>query len=335
MRIAILGRTHLLYDSVRPLIEAGHDIACILTCGEAPEYSRSAVDFENLAAELNVPFLATDRLNDENVISWVRDKRPDIGASINWRTIIGTRFRNLFKHGIINVHLGDLPRYRGNATANWAILNGEKETMLTLHLMSNSLDAGPILLKEPIPITDETYIGDILESAAKLTPTMLIQAVDGLTDGRLTPEPQPDDPRLALRCYPRLPVDSEIDWRTPADQIARLVRGSAEPFGGTYTYLNRDKLTIWRAHAEKPRTPILGIPGQVAEVRRTNGEVAIITGDGFLVATEIELDDGGRNVASDIITSSRTRLGMDMAAEVIRLQTLLKEMNHREKELVE
>jgi len=331
MRVGVIGRTHLLYNAVVPLREAGHEIACIITCREGPEYRRTAADFENLARELSVPFLVTEWVNRPEAITWVGECRPDIGVSINWRTVIDGEFRSLFPHGIINVHFGDLPRYRGNATPNWAILNGESRAVLTLHLMSDQLDAGPILLQEEVSINDDTCIGDIYDAADKLIPPLLVKAVDGLQNGTLAAQPQSEDQRLALRCYPRLPRDGEIDWRLAAAQIGRLVRASAEPFAGAYTYTGTGKLTVWRARPEKAAISFLGVPGQVAEVRKAQGEVAVVTGEDFLILEQVEFQGTGRRAASEIINSIRTRLGMDVTGEIHRLNLRLEELLNRDK----
>jgi len=308
---------------VAPLAAAGHEPACIVTCAAAPEYRRTADDFRRLAEELNCPFLHTERINSPEALTFIGKTQPDIGVSVNWRTIVGRKCRNLFPLGIINVHLGDLPRYRGNATPNWAIINGESKTVVTLHLMAAALDAGPIVLQRDIPIESTTYIGDVYDRAAELAPAMLVEAVAGLADKSLVPRPQDDNPATTLRCYPRLPRDSEIDWRLTADHLGRLVRASSRPYRGAYTYIEGDKLTIWRAHAEAAPGPYLGTPGQVAEVRPKTGEVAVISGDGFLVLERVGRADEPERPAADVITSNRTRLGLDIAAELMRIKKAL------------
>jgi methionyl-tRNA formyltransferase len=126
----------------------------------------------------------------------------------------------------------------------------------------------------------------------------------------VTPRPQSDDPDDSLRCYPRIPEDSRIDWSLPADRLARLVRASAEPLPGAYTFLDRERLTVWRARAEPAPNPYLGTPGQVTERRPSEGEVAVATGDEFLVLETVEMQDTGRVPATEAIRSHRTRLGM-------------------------
>jgi UDP-4-amino-4-deoxy-L-arabinose formyltransferase/UDP-glucuronic acid dehydrogenase (UDP-4-keto-hexauronic acid decarboxylating) len=238
---------------------------------------------------------------------------------MNWPTLIGRELRERFGHGVINAHPGDLPRYRGNACPNWAILNGETEVVLTLHLMSDELDAGPVLLKRPFPLGAGTYVGAVYEFLAVAVPEAFVEALDALERGELRATPQPEDPSLALRCYPRRPADSRLDWRLAADALARLVRASAEPFAGAFTHLDGRRLTVWRAHPAALSTPSLGVTGQVVGIDRAAGTVDVLTADGVLVLEDTELEGAGRGPASEAVGSLRARLGVGVEDEFERL----------------
>lgn len=331
MKLVVLSRGRYLFHAIEPLIHAGHEIRAIATGNESPGYDITSRDYREQAASLNIPFLHTANINSEKAISWLREHNADLAISMNWHTIINQECRSLFKHGIINIHIGDLPRYRGNATPNWSLLNGEDKAVLTLHIMDNDLDAGPILLQHNIPITEATYIGTIYQEAEEKIPELLIQAIESLANSDTLPQTQSSDSSASLRCYPRLPRDGEINWNDSADHICRLVRASAEPFAGAFTYLGCEKITIWRARMEIPATPYLGVPGQVTDINRENGEVTVICGDRFLVIEEVEINDTGRSKADCVIISIRCRLGMDMPAEILRLNQLLKEITGGDK----
>ena len=163
MRVVAIGRTKNLYNSIIKVKEGVHDVVLIITCQESPGYQTVAQDFKLLAEKLGIECIQTERINSEEIIQRIRKKRPDIGISVNWRTIIGQDVISCFPYGIINAHAGDLPRYRGNATPNWAIINGEKRIVLTLHLMTAELDAGPVVLQREMPISDNTYISEVYE----------------------------------------------------------------------------------------------------------------------------------------------------------------------------
>jgi methionyl-tRNA formyltransferase len=308
MRIAAIGRTEILYNTILKIHNSSHTLDVIVTCGAEDFYTKDEDDFRELAAKQNIDFIETTSLNTDSALKSLEGRDLDVAVSVNWKTLIRPPVFNTFEHGILNYHAGDLPRYRGNATMNWAIIEGEDEVVHTVHRMDEGLDTGLIFLQRPTPLDEETYIRDIYEDARQIVPEMFLQVADGIEAGSVSPRPQPDDPAEALRCYPRKPEDSEIDWDEPAEQIHRVVRASAEPLFGAYTHFKGEKMRVWRSHVESPPTPFLGTPGQVAERRPDHGEVAVLTLDEFLVLEEVETETHGRQQATDIITSNRDRL---------------------------
>ena len=335
MRIAALGRTQWLLDSIRACVEAGHQIVLIGTSQAEREYSVTQRDFKRLAEELKCSFFCDTALHKPEYIQMIRESRAEIAISVNWQTMIGQRILDQFKYGVINAHAGDLPRFKGNACPNWALLSGEEKVVLTLHLMDATLDGGPILLQREFPIRSETYIGEVYQFMSKNIPSMFVEVLEGWTSGTVVPRPQPDDPKLWLRCFPRFPRDGEVDWHRSANELSRLVLASAEPLAGAYSFLNTKKITIWRAHPEELPYNYLGVPGQVIEIRHESGNVAVLTGEGLLVLEEIEIAGEKRGPASHWIESTRIRLGLDLAQAVMhlddRITQLEKKLNERAK----
>jgi methionyl-tRNA formyltransferase len=329
MKVAALGRTQSLYDAIQAVRARGHEIVLIGTCPAAPEYRVTERDFEALAAQLGCPFFCDTAINKPEYRAMARESGAEVAISVNWMTLIGADMLGTFPHGVVNAHMGDLPRYRGNATPNWAILNGEPQVVLTLHQMATDLDAGAILLQQAYPLTSTTYIGNVYQFINETLPTLFADLIDGLENGSITPRPQPDDPALSLRCFPRLPVDSQIDWTNPADELARLVRASAEPFAGAYTFWNGEKVIVWRAYPDRLPYPYLGAPGQAAERRTQSGEVVILTGDGVLVLQEVETATEGRKPAAQIIRSLRARLGTSVETELALLRQQVQDLTQQ------
>ncbi|PPJ63036.1 hypothetical protein [Cuspidothrix issatschenkoi] len=155
---------------------------------------------------------------------------------------------------------------------------------------------------------------------------MFVELLDGIANSNIIPQEQPSDPALSLRCFPRLPQDGEINWQQSAQDLAKLVRASAEPFAGAYSFLNGEKVTIWRVHPEPIDYPYLGVPGQVIEIRYETKEVAVLTSDGMLILEEIETLKKGRRRSSDIIKSCRVRLGMNVSDEISQLKQRITEL---------
>jgi UDP-4-amino-4-deoxy-L-arabinose formyltransferase/UDP-glucuronic acid dehydrogenase (UDP-4-keto-hexauronic acid decarboxylating) len=307
MRFAILGRTRWLLDAARLAMQRGHDLVLVGTCAAAPEYSLTEADFERLAAEAGCPYFCDARINDDRHVRAARASGAEIALSVNWLTLFGAEIIAAFPHGILNAHAGDLPRYRGNACPNWAILNGEDHVGLCVHRVVPELDAGPVVLRTRYPLGPDTYIGDVYAFLNVEIPRMLVAAMEGLVSGKLEAVPQPEDPALSLRCFPRLPDDGLIDWREPAEMIGRLVRASAEPFAGAFTYLDGKRLRVWRARPDRLPYPWCGVPGQVAAI--ADEKITVLCGQGTVfVVTEVQLGTE-RLPPGRLIKSTRARLG--------------------------
>lgn len=311
MRFVAFGRTKMLHSTIEALVASGHVPRLIGTCRASTESPVKSSDFAELAARLGVDFFDSAAINSDTVFAALARADADVAVSVNWLTVVGARVCGLFRHGVLNAHAGDLPRYRGNAPYAYAILQKEPFMGVCIHRMEPGvLDSGPVLVRRRVRITEAIHVGDLIETCERLVPDMFCDALRGLDTGTITPLAQPTDPALALRCYPRKPEDCLINWSRPAAQICRLVRASSRPFSGAFTFFEGRRVTIWRAHAEPSPSPYLGVPGQVVE-RRASGEVLVLTPEGFVVIEEMSGADGTIIVPSQLVKSLRQRFGFD------------------------
>lgn len=288
MRIAIIGRTEILYETVGLLSAQGYEIGLVITAKESPEYTRRSEDFRALADELNVPFVHTARIDEHT--EFIRSLKPmDIGVSVNYSGIISQRVIDIFPLGILNAHAGDLPRYRGNACQAWAILNREERIGLCVHRMiGGELDSGDIICRDYLPIDIHTKVTVAYAWMAERIPPLFLEAVERLcADPSYVLEIQSKNVADALWCYPRRPEDGRIDWARTAEDILRLVNASNRPFPGAFCYLEGRKVVVWDA-ALAPHENFLAVPGQITEIRDDYIEVA--AGKGKLRLREIECD---------------------------------------------
>jgi UDP-4-amino-4-deoxy-L-arabinose formyltransferase/UDP-glucuronic acid dehydrogenase (UDP-4-keto-hexauronic acid decarboxylating) len=306
VKVAIIGRTEVLYDTALRLREAGHDIVCILTAKEAPEYARTDADFRELAASWGIPFAQGAKIIDH--ADFLASARADIAVSINFTGVVPQSVIDLFPFGVLNAHGGDLPRYRGNACQAWAILNGEERIGLCIHRMiGGELDSGDIITRDYLPIDMRTKITAVWKWIAKQTPALMLEAVSRLSaDPSYVLEVQSQDPSKALRCYPRRPEDGLIDWNAPAAGVLRLVNASNRPYPGAFTFLDGEKVIVWDAELVDDGELSLAVPGQVTKITERFVEVACRTGKIRLL--EVEVNKAVCSPASRI-TSIRKRLG--------------------------
>lgn len=307
MKIGIIGRSELLYNTVLLLEETGHEIVGIVSCKAAPEMLVDENDFEELAVRLNTKFLYDPKISYENALTFFGDS-CDLGVSINYSGIIPKDVIDIFPLGILNVHGGDLPRYRGNACQAWAILNGEQRIGLCVHKMiGGELDSGMIIQREYLDTNIDTRIGQVYKWMSDVSPKLIIKAIAKLSDNPdYFLEKQSTNPIDILRTYPRKPEDGRIDWGLANVNIVRLVNASSEPFSGAFAYLNDNKIVIWRAELLADNEIYCAVPGQVTSIDENNS-IHVATGDGKILISLIEMN-GEMLHPGEVIKSLRTRL---------------------------
>ena len=305
MKIAIIGRTEILYDVAERLHEEGHELVCVLTAKEAPEYTRTADDFRALAERYNVPFAQGGRIQES--YDFLQEAAAEIAISINYTGVIPREVIDLFPLGILNAHGGDLPKYRGNACQAWAILNGEDRIGLCIHRMiGGELDSGDIIARDYHSIDHNTKITQIWEWMTKRVPELMVEAVT-----RLSSEPeyiferQSKDPNDALRCYPRKPEDGRIDWSQSALSILRLINASNKPYAGAFCEYQGQTLIIWDAELVEDGENFCAVPGQITTLGDGFVDVACCTGKLRIFEAEV---DGRFDSPRNWIQSIRKRL---------------------------
>lgn len=308
MRIAIIGRTRPLIRAAELLRDAGYDIPIVWTARSEPYYAATESDFRELAASVGAKFIQSPDTRTSNGISLFREVECDAALSINWPVVMPSALLALFRLGILNAHAGDLPRYRGNACPNWALLNQETRIGLTIHQMDSGLDSGPIILKRYLDIDQTTYISDVYHWLDRTIPGAFLDGVERLADPAFSPTPQDLVGMEVLRTYPRRPSDALIDWRQDAFEIHRLVRASSRPFAGAFTWLEgQTRLTVWRAEVEQHPESWSAVPGQVCF--QSHGDPVIACASGLLRLTDVSI--GGlnhRESVAIVLESLRNRL---------------------------
>jgi len=293
MKIAIIGRTEILFETIDLMKQNGYEISLIITSKETPEYTKTASDFEALADELGAKFLLTSTLSSsENIAAIKQLGTINIAVSLNYSSIISQEVIDLFPLGVLNAHGGDLPQYRGNACQAWAIINGEEKIGLCIHSMiGDEVDSGNIIDREYLDIDINTKVTQCWQWMAQKIPQMFLNSVQKLQkDSSYVLEVQSKDQKEALRCYPRIPEDGKIDWNKSNREILRLINASNKPYSGAYCFYDEKKLIIWDAELFEDGEIYLSEVGQVANIEK-DGSVVVVTGNGKLKINEVEYDD--------------------------------------------
>jgi methionyl-tRNA formyltransferase len=271
----------------------------------------------SLARESGVPVFGDASL--AAVEAGIARTDPDAVVVSSYDRILPARL--VAARPFVNVHYAALPRYRGRATVNWAIINGESQCAISIHCLVPALDAGGILFQEFVPIGAADTVTDLYERLNAIQRTSLAAAVGRRLDGDLG---RPQDESRATYVCTRLPEDGEIDWSARAESADRLVRALTDPYPGAFTWLGLRRLVIRRAEPVREVRYEGVVPGRVVRVDRSAGAVDVLTGDGALRLHEVALDGAQPQRAADVITSVRQTLGLNtgrLAAALVATQT--------------
>ncbi|RKX26479.1 MAG: hypothetical protein DRP45_03420 [Candidatus Zixiibacteriota bacterium] len=334
MRVLFLGRGELGLSVLQRLLAEEFEVPVIVTCGHTPEVGGSPKAFKKLAADYGIDYFHTNKINTPEWAKRLQAYNADIGVALLWLYIIKEPIIRTTKHGLLNFHAGDLPKYRGNACINWAILEGEKQIGFSVHLMEpGKLDSGPVVVKDYFALTPETTVGNITKAYLSRGVDMIVEAVGKFALGKAELQSQDED--SALYCYPRLPRDGEIDWNQTSDRIHALIRSASRPFPGAYTYY-RDpkrvdrlkKLTIWRTHIEDHSIDFLSQSGHLIKLENGNKWAAATSDGKLLVLDEIEIDDVTVSPAA-AFGSIRIRLGIDVSSEIADLRERVRQLEEK------
>ena len=294
MNIVLFGGTDLTLQIAEALVELGMPPACVIHVGRgfAISYSpggvknRKFADMAGWARDRGVE--AHEYESVDPTIAILQRLRPEIGIAAGWYHRLPARLRQLFARGVLGIHASLLPKYRGGAPLNWALLQGEGETGVSLFELTDGVDDGPLYGQRRFPIGPRDYIGDLVERANDAAVGLLQESIGGIVDGSLTPKPQVGTPTY---CLQRIPEDGIIDWTRPADEIERLVRAVSHPYPGARAVLAGAQFTIWRARSLQAAPMVLGRPGQIARLPEV-ASPCVVTGRGLLAIEEAAGEDG-------------------------------------------
>ena len=273
------------------------------------------------AHALTVPVFSNLSIDDVERV--VGQSRPDCTVVSSYDRILPSRV--LSRSRFVNVHYAPLPEYRGRANVNWAVINDEPETAITIHVMAPGLDAGNILYQQRIPIGADDTVRELYIRLNEVQREVLGETVARYISGYAG---EPQDETAATYGCTRVPDDGEINWSDSTRRIYALIRALAPPYPGAHTYLGARRVTILRAAplANAPRY-VGRIPGRVVGRSSKNGHVDVLTGDGVLRIHEVMTADSIAAPAAVFIESTRQTLGLRTADLLARIEALESRLN--------
>ncbi|MCT8347647.1 bifunctional UDP-4-amino-4-deoxy-L-arabinose formyltransferase/UDP-glucuronic acid oxidase ArnA [Photorhabdus temperata] len=304
---------------INALTKAGFDIQAVFTHTDNPTENHFFSSVARLSADLALPVFAPENVNHPLWIERIREMKPDVIFSFYYRDMLSEDILSLASAGAFNLHGSLLPKYRGRAPINWAILHGETETGVTLHKMVLKPDAGDIVAQHKVAIakTDTSLIlhGKMREAAEKL----LDQVLPQIKAGTYTATPQ--DEKQATYFGRRTAADGEIDWNKSATEINNLIKAVTEPYPGAFTFLGDRKMTIWQAsvlnktHNKQPGTILSVAPLIIA---CGQGALEIMSGQ-----NESGLYVQGTRLAADMSIVTDIRVGPKATSQISHRKRVL------------
>jgi len=293
-RIVFFGTPEFAVPSLRALLASEDQVVGVVCQPDKPAGRGQHVTpppVKELALEAGVPFLQPAKLRTPNFAEVLRPLAPDLIVVAAYGKILPKSILDLPQYGCVNVHASLLPKYRGAAPIQWAILRGEERSGVTIMQMNERMDAGDILLQQDTPIaTHETY-GELQARLAERGAAALMEAIGRLHTGTLTRTPQRE---AEMTLAPLIKKDDgRIDWTHSASSIARMAR-AFNPWPSAFTQLDGKLLKIHRAH--DIATPTNAAPGTVMA---TTEAITVATGDGVLGIDELQLEGRKRLTAAE------------------------------------
>ena len=286
MKVLFMGTPDFAVSTLKAIIEAGHEVIGVVTQpdkarGRGGKKSFPAV--KEAALKYNLDVYQPVKVREPDFIQKVSELQPEVIVVAAFGQLLPKKLLDIPPYGSINVHASLLPKYRGAAPIQAAIINGDKETGITIMYMGVKLDVGDMILQESIPITNEDTAGSLHDKLALLGGTLLVKALDKLKDGSAERTPQDDSKATHVKMMDK--DIGNIDFTQPAIVIERKIRG-LNAWPSAYTQYDGKNLKIWGA--EVVECSCDAKPGEVIE--RTKDSFTVMTGENALLITELQME---------------------------------------------
>ena len=302
MRIVFMGTPDFAVPSLQALIDAGHDVCAVYTQPDKPQGRKqilTAPPVKTLALEHDIPVFQPNTLKNEDEQARLRALAPEVIIVVAYGKLLPKAVLDIPPHGCINVHGSLLPRWRGAAPIQWAVIAGDEMAGVTTMQMAEGLDTGDMLLTYETKVGEKETAGELFDRLAQSGAELLTQTLVKLDE--ITPRPQDD----AQSCYAHM-LDKQmavIDWSKSAHEIDCLIRG-LNPWPIALTTLSGERLKVFAAEKAAGN----GEPGTVLEADPKKG-LTVACGEGALKLTEIQLVGGKRMKATDFLRGHAIEVG--------------------------
>ena len=300
MNIVFMGTPDFAVESLKKIYESGHNILAVVSQPDRPSGRNMKLmptPVKEYAESKNIKVYQPEKIRkDEELYETLKSLKPDVIVVVAFGQILPQKILDIPKYGSVNVHGSLLPKYRGAAPIQWAIISGEKVTGITTMYMDAGMDTGDMIQKAEVKIEDDDNFGTLYEKMKVKGGELIVQTLEKIADGVAPRVKQPDDFTLAPMIEKTL---GNIDWNNNLEDIRNLVRG-LNPIPGAYTNIEGQKMKIWRVEFSNMEKTDEMLPGMVIKADKKEG-LLISTKDGILDIAEIQLPNSKRMLAKEYL----------------------------------
>lgn len=307
MRIIFMGTPEFSVPAFVSLVEAGHEIAAVVTQPDKPKGRGKAVlmtAVKEKAISYGIPVYQPVKAREPAFVRLLDELKADVIVVVAFGQILPKAILDLPRFGCINIHASLLPRYRGAAPIQWAVIDGEKESGITTMFMSEGLDTGDMLEKVTVVLDPKETGGSLHDKLSKLGGELILTTLKKLEAGTIERIPQTEEGT----CYAKRLEKSlgSIDWNMDADFIERLIRG-LNPWPSAYTIWDGRTIKVWMAEVIEHEEVQEAVPGQVVEV--TGDSLLVQTGKGLLSILELQIEGKKRMDTASFLRGYQIKQG--------------------------
>ena len=306
MKIIFMGTPDFAAASLEALIASRHEIQAVVTQPDKPKGRKGELTpspVKVIAKREGIKVYQPLKVRDEEFVKTLRAYNPDVMVVVAFGQIIPLSILKMPKYGCVNIHGSLLPKYRGAAPIQWAVLDGEKETGITTILMDEGIDTGDILLKKTIKIDADETSGSLFDKLMALGAKTILETLDELEKGSLTPTKQGESPTAYAKMLTK--AMGLIDFTRSAKELDCFVRGM-NPWPSAYTLLAGKTLKLWKVRAVERS----GKAGSVIEIGKESFTIAC--GEGAIEVLEVQLEGKKRMSAGDFLKGSTLNIGQEL-----------------------
>ena len=298
MKIVFMGTPDIAGEVLKCLIDSRHEIQAVVTQPDKPNQRGNGISFspvKQIALNAGIQILQPEKASSEEFVSILKEINPDVIVVVAFGQILRKNILDMPKYGCINVHGSLLPKYRGASPIQWAVINGDKETGVTIMHMDAGIDTGDMILQEKIELTEDETAGSLFDRIAAMSGPVLLKALDEIEAGTAERIPQNNEKASYVGMLKK--SMGKLNFNHASKELESLIRGLI-PWPGAYTFVNGKMLKLWKVCITGDEEKIEAEPGQI---RIADNAFFIGTADRPLQILEMQLEGKKRMAASDFI----------------------------------